>query len=261
MQIQIFSDLHCDARPGWIPSLVPGADLVVCAGDVCEGMEEALSYLRVSLSEVPIVTVAGNHSFYRRRYPEEMASGLMKAERLGIVFLECAARVIEGVRFVGATLWTDYALYGEHTRPLAMDVAHRRLNDHRLITWQREPWLRFRPEEALHLHRQARASLDRALAEPFDGPTVVVTHHAPSMRSIAEQYRVNDPHGNPMLLNAAFSSDLEPLIELHQPALWVHGHTHHSFDYPIGRTRVVCNPHGYGSENAAGFNPHLVVEV
>jgi Icc-related predicted phosphoesterase len=91
------------------------------------------------------------------------------------------------------------------------------------------------------------------MATPFRGPTVVITHHAPHPNSVNSRF-VGDP------LNPAFVSDLGDLIARHQPDLWLHGHTHCSGDYRLGRTRVICNPAGYGRENPA-FDPTLVVEV
>ena len=124
----------------------------------------------------------------------------------------------------------------------------------RFTAWAKEPrWLRFRPQEALLLHRRSVAFIAAELAKPFAGPTVVVTHHAPHMGSVHPRYESD-------LLSAAYVSDLGEIFDAGQPALWVHGHVHSSFDYRVGDTRVLCNPHGYGSENL-GFDPALVVEV
>lgn len=255
MKIQVFSDLHFDAAPGgWAPELAPGTDVVVCAGDVCEGLNEACAYLRAYIPTAPIVMVAGNHSFYGRCHPHEIADGREAAAAYGIHLLEDDAVIIDGVRFVGTTLWTDYRVFGENLRWQCMDIARRGLNDHRKIKWSKEPWLRFRPEEAATLHAASVSYLRQVLAVPFDGPTVVVTHHAPLAASISQRYAKD-------LLSAAYASDLSMLIARTQPELWVHGHVHESFDYQAGDTRVICNPHGYGRENVSGFNPALVVEL
>ena len=105
------------------------------------------------------------------------------------------------------------------------------------------------------LHKRSRNFLEDELARPFDGATVVVTHHAPHPRSMHSRYGSD-------LLSAAYVSDLTTVIEAGQPNLWVHGHVHESFDYRVGATRVVCNPHGYGAgiENPK-FDPGLVLEV
>ena len=114
------------------------------------------------------------------------------------------------------------------------------------------------PVDAQKLHNESLAFLEDAFAEPFDGPTVVVTHHAPSRLSIHKDFGGDR-------LNAAFASELDSLIARWQPHLWIHGHVHRSCDYSTGKTRVVCNPRGYdggdkGPENK-GSNMFKIVEV
>jgi hypothetical protein len=161
-----------------------------------------------------------------------------------------------GITFTGCTLWTDYRLFGASTAVAAMNAARSGLNDHRQINWSREPWKRFRPEEALLLHARSRAFLTATLAS--DAPSVVVTHHG-HWRSVHPRYQTD-------ILTAAFASDLSWVFDPSEvsrarpPALFVHGHTHCSFDYRVGQTRVLCNPHGYGDENP-DFDPSLIVEV
>ena len=115
----------------------------------------------------------------------------------------------------------------------------------------------FTPQHAAELFDANARWLARELAQPFAGPTVVVTHHAPSPHSIHPRFA-----GSP--INAAFVSDAQALVEGSGARLWVHGHTHDSFDYRLHSTRVLCNPRGYakdGQVENARFNPHLVVEV
>lgn len=123
-----------------------------------------------------------------------------------------------------------------------MLIAQRLLADYRLIGYKGR---RLLPPDTVAFHEQAVAWLDRTLSEPHDGPTVVLTHHSPSSQSIAPFYRNS-------LLSPAFNSDLEPLILKHQPELWIHGHTHWSTDYQIGRTRIFSNQRGYPNEET-GF--------
>lgn len=148
----------------------------------------------------------------------------------------------------------DYEVEGDDDQDLAMATALTQLNDHRLIMRralpEREPWL---PAHALQEHKRSREWLKAELAKPFDGPTVVVTHHAPHPLSIHHRFRGS-------MLNGAFVSDLSEVMESFGPELWIHGHVHDSHDYRVGKTRVACNPKGYGSENPA-FDPSLIVEV
>ncbi len=255
MRLQIFSDLHVDVAPPRPIAVAPDVDAVVVAGDVCQGAEQGFAWLRrIVPMQIPIVMVLGNHEFYRRCWLEEVAHARKQAPLYGVHLLEDSIVILGGVRFIGATLWTDYELFGEHTVAHAMNVANQGLNDHRRIAWSKEPWQRFRPQEALLLHRRSHGFITAALAGPFDGgATVVVTHHAPHPRSTHSRYGSD-------LLSAAYVSDLTATIETGTPELWVHGHVHESFDYCVGATRVLCNPHGYGGENP-NFDPALVVEI
>jgi Icc-related predicted phosphoesterase len=254
MRIQIFSDLHADVRALRPISVSPEIDAVVLAGDVCEGAERGFTRLRQFVPmHVPAIMVMGNHEYYRRDLRTELAEARRLAPLYGVHLLENDAIEIGSARFIGCTLWTDYALFAEANVARAMQTASNGLNDHRLITWAKQPWQRFRPAEALLLHRQSRAFIASTLAVPFVGTTIVVTHHAPHVGSLHPRYQ-ND------ILSAAFVSDLTAVIEGGLPDLWIHGHVHSSFDYRVGSTRVICNPHGYGDENAQ-FNPALVVEV
>lgn len=254
MKVQIFSDLHADVAQPRPIMVVPEVDAVIVAGDVCEGAERGFIRLRrIVPMQIPIVAVLGNHEFYRRCWSEEVAQARAAAPHYGVHLLENDVVTLGGGRFIGASLWTDYALFGMHNLPQAMLAAGDGLNDHKRIKWSKEPWRRFRPQEALLLHKRSRAFIETALAAPFDGATVVVTHHAPHPGSIHSRYREE-------LLTAAYVSDLTAVIEAGCPDLWVHGHVHESFDYRVGATRVICNPHGYGTENRS-FDPALVVEI
>lgn len=254
MKVQIFSDLHADVAQPRPITMVPDIDAVVVAGDTCEGSQRGFIRLRqIVPMQVPIIMVMGNHEYYHRHLASELESARQAAPLYGIHLLENDVITLEGVRFIGCSLWTDYALFGTHNLPQAMLTAGGGLNDHKRIKWSKEPWLRFRPQEALLLHKRSRGFIETTLAAPFDGATVVVTHHAPHPGSIHSRYRSD-------LLTAAYVSDLTAVIAAGRPALWVHGHVHESFDYRVGATRVICNPHGYGTENGR-FDPALVVEV
>ena len=190
MRLQIFSDLHVDVATPQPIGVAADIDAVIVAGDVCQGAGHAFAWLRrIVPMQIPIVMTLGNHEFYRRCWPEEVAIGRAQAPLYGVHLLEDAVVALGSVRFIGATLWTDYALFGEHTVAHAMDVANRGLNDHRRIAWAKQPWRRFRPQEALALHRRSRSVIAAELAKPFDGTTVVVTHHAPHPRSLHSRYR------------------------------------------------------------------------
>jgi len=254
MKVQLFSDLHLDVASIKPIRIIDEIDLVIVAGDTCEGARNAFEHLRrIVPPTVPIIMVMGNHEYYRRFVPNELALAKEQAASFNIHLLENDGIVIGGVRFVGCTLWTDYAIFGAANVAGVMNACTRGMNDHRLIGWQKEPWLRFRPQEAALLHHQSKAFLDATLATPFNGPSVVVTHHAPHWDSVHPRFQ-SDP------VTGAFVSDLSALIEARAPDLWIHGHVHNSSDYQVGRTRIVANPHGYGAENA-DFNGEFVLAI
>lgn len=258
MRLWIFSDLHIDVGGPWRHVPVPSADLAVVAGDIAEGLVRSLSWLADNVRpHMPVAFVAGNHEFYGRCLPEEIEAGRAVADEAGIYFLNNDTLQFGDLLLSGCTLWTDYEFDGLAVRDAAMKDANIGLSDHRVIAWRRRPRLqRYRPEEARALHfesRQFLAEAFRSAAELSQRAHVVVTHHAPSAGSVAAQYVGNR-------LNAAFASRLEHMIEVERPSLWVHGHTHSSFDYRCGETRIVCNPRGYPGENPY-FQPGLVIEV
>jgi hypothetical protein len=148
---------------------------------------------------------------------------------------------------LGCILWTDFLSNGIECRADAMEAASAMMNDFRLIRFRGQV---FRPEHAIELHREALAWLEQRLNIPHNGPTIVVTHHAPSNRS-------QPPRHIGGLLSPAFTSELEDFIRLYQPDLWVHGHTHWSIDYRIEKTRVYSNQRGYPGEDA-GFRREMI---
>lgn len=258
MKLWVFSDLHLDHTPLEEPLAVPEADVAVVAGDLGGGgLSPAVRWLeRHVLPHMPCVFVPGNHEFYGVDMRGELEN-LFQARRRGglpegLHLLDREAVDLGGVRFLGCTLWTDFALHGDGDRDLAhaMYDASYHLNDYRMVRWGMET---LRPERTRELHLQARAWLEGQLKGEHAGPAVVVSHHAPSPWSVHMRYREST-------LNPAFASDLGDLLKVWGPDLWAHGHVHDSFDYVLGETRVLCNPRGYGRENHA-FDLGMVVEV
>ncbi|MBS3652190.1 metallophosphoesterase [Pseudaminobacter sp. 19-2017] len=252
MKIWLLSDLHLEYADLQQPLAIPDADVCVIAGDLCRAPANGVHWLAKHIAHaMPCVYVAGNHEFYKGSIKESLEDGRSAAAGFpNVHFLENDIVVIGGVRFIGATLWTDYRIEGHPE--VAMFHARERMNDHRQIARQRTPWQRFVPEAAYRMHQQSRLFIDSALkADPIK--TVVVTHHLPHAGSISSRFQGD-------FLNAAYASDLSDVIEAGRPALWVHGHTHDSCDYRVGDTRIVCNPRGYDVENIK-FDPLLTVRV
>lgn len=252
MKIWVFSDLHLEYADLRQPLKIPDADVCVIAGDLCRAPANGVHWLAENIAHaMPCVYVAGNHEFYGGGIHEGLEDGRAAAARFdNIHFLENDITVIDGVRFIGATLWTDYRIEGHPE--VARFHARERMNDYRKIAARRSPWKRFVPETAYRMHQDSRRCIETAL-ESDRIPTVVVTHHLPHANSIPARFKGD-------LLNAAYASDLAQVIEEGRLALWIHGHTHDSADYHLGDTRGVCNPRGYDDENGR-FEPSLVVAI
>lgn len=255
MNIQLASDLHLDLlHPRWpgerLISPALNADVLVLAGDIHQGSQGMGTFAQWdSDRKIPIVYVAGNHEFYgdsidvvRQRLQESSAA-------TGIHYLERQVVVLNGVRFLGCTLWTDYALRSMFSREHVMGEIQQRLMDHYQI---RTDSGLFTPQDALALHLTSRKWLADELAKPFVGKTVVVTHHGPHPLSVHPRYSGDK-------INAAYVSDLSSLLP--HVDLWLHGHVHDSFDYRVGRCRVVANPAGYVRNRAlAASRDEFVLE-
>jgi hypothetical protein len=250
------SDLHIH-YPGarGFPPPSPGVDVVLIAGDVCDGLPNAIQRARSAYPTKLIVQIAGNHEFYGKpEYAEHLAMGRKCARQLDVCLLENQSVVIDGkVRIIGATLWTEYCLLGDASRIHAMHVARGVMRDHKCITWSKQPWRRFRPEEARMLHSASRSFIAAELSKNHVGPTIMVTHHAPTDLAI-------EPNLRGRMISAAYASDLGQLIGRYRPDCWISGHTHYSYDVVLGKTRLLSNPCGYGEENHC-FDPALTIEV
>jgi Icc-related predicted phosphoesterase len=273
MKIQLLSDLHLEAHPHWMPTPAPGADLLVLAGDV--GSYQSGSQLNDDYFGLarfsplhgwptPVLFVPGNHEYDAQDFDAAHARLRACCARLGLIWLERESVVIQGVRFVGTTLWSDFdALASElnsnsSANALAQqlksrDKAFRAANYYLRktdTTRGGEPWL------APGLREQALICQDwlrAALNTPFDGPTVVVTHFAPSLRSADPRYGLTPG-------TAGFCNALDSLLP--RARLWLHGHLHAPSDYVHLGCRVVANPLGYARKNEQiTFKPAACIEI
>jgi len=249
LNIHVLSDLHVEFG-NFVPPVVD-ADAVVLAGDV-HVKTRGLQWIFDQKFEVPVLYVLGNHEFYRDKFPGLIDKLKIDAKGTNVQVLENDSTEIDGYRFFGCTLWSDMELLDDqHGSSIA---AANTMNDYRLIRLSKM-YRRLSPNDTMAWHARSVRKLREFLDIGDPARTIVVTHNAPSIRSIADRYRA-DP------VSAAFASDLEDLILEYQPQLWIHGHTHESFDYKLGKTRVVCNPRGYAAvEENKRFRPDCMVEI
>ena len=247
MKLHILSDLHTEFADFDLPET--DADVIVLAGDIGVGTG-GLEWLSRQQRGRPIVYVPGNHEFYR--HDLSLIDELRKRTLSDVHLLDNQAVVLDGIRFLGSTLWTDFDLFGETSKWLSLQRARQCMNDFAVIRRGGRP---FTPADSIELHESSRKWLGEKFAESFDGRTVVVTHHAPSVRSVPARFSTD-------LLTPAFASDVEGMLDGSRVSVWIHGHMHDSADYSINGTRVICNPRGYpGEPSGRLFNPALCVKV
>ena len=256
MKIQLLSDLHLEANPDFHPEPAPGADLLVLAGDVGSYQtrrdgstmdEPDWGLRRFADWPVPVLFVPGNHEYDALDVDQAHVDLRAACERLGLIWLERETRVMQGVRFVGTTLWSDYDALGDRQKAF-------RAANHYLVKMASERKGQLFDAQAMRdLALQCQDWLRTALGESFAGPTVVVTHFAPTLHSM-------DPRYGPSPGTAGFCNALDDWLP--RADLWLHGHLHCPTDVVVGRCRIVANPLGYSDKNEqAGFLPLQLIEV
>jgi Icc-related predicted phosphoesterase len=235
LKIHILCDLHVEFG-NFVPPVV-GADVVVLAGDV-HVKDRGLQWIFDQNFKIPVLYVLGNHEYYREKFPGLINKLKMGAEGTNVHVLENDS--------------VDMELLGDsHVASIAAADA---MNDYRLIRHSKT-YRRLSPKDTRMYHFRSVRKLTEFLKAGEPERSIVVTHHAPSIQSIVDRYRT-DP------VSAAFASNMDDFILEHQPRLWIHGHIHESFDYEIGKTRVVCNPRGYAPiEINKGFRPNYTLVV
>jgi Icc-related predicted phosphoesterase len=260
MKLRIVSDLHSEF---WNPNgpkkmeskintvLPPHQDdaqsVLVMAGD-CGSLSRLTHYKWLLDVLSPrfhaIIWVPGNHEWYGGDWVQGQTVFRELLEEYPNVLYNYV-NTIEGINILATTLWTDF----NRENPVTMEAARNSMPDYRWITNGNR---NLTPQDTLLEHKRSKATVERLLGDTY--VDVVVTHHAPSLKSISPGF-----HGD--ILNGAFVSDLSEIILEFQPKLWIHGHVHTKFDYRIGETRILCNPYGYEGHERPLFDPFLFVDI
>lgn len=247
MKIQVASDLHHEFGRNEIK--FDKADLVILAGDVNLGIKG----IQWILSEIktPVIYVLGNHEYYKGSYPKTLNKIKELAKNTHVHVLENNSLELDGITFHGATLWTNFELFGNprYTGGLVQS----KMNDYKFI--RRDPsYSKLRTIDTYQIHKASLKWLEESLATSSSKKNIVISHHAPSKKSIPERLRQD-------IVSAAYASDLEGLLLKYQPDYWIHGHIHEPSFYKIGGTQIVCNPHGYIDDVYNGFDSGLFIKV
>jgi predicted phosphodiesterase len=271
VKFQLMSDLHLEVHPHLRPKPADGADLLVLAGDIgsyqansrLEGTDFGLERFSPRNGwPVPVVFVPGNHEYDNLDFDETHERLRETCDRLGILWLEREVRVLGGVRFVGTTLWSDFDAFAtpeDHATASPAPLLKKRERAFRAANFYLQKTTALRAGQPMLADGWrdqglvCQQWLRDALAEPYAGATVVVTHFAPSLLSA-------DPRYGQTPGTAGFCNALDELLP--QADVWVHGHLHCQQDYRVGRCRVVANTLGYASKGEQeGFREDLLVHV
>lgn len=248
---QVVSDIHGEFENSSFfarGNINPNADALILAGDITTSR-------RLELFEdlaLPTFYVLGNHEYYFRKFKgtEEFYDASLATINKHVRVLRNTVAYFQGVRVIGSTLWTNFwaptGIYEAREDQAANCV--RNMGDFSVISG-------LNVNLYLQEHRKALKFIVNQLAEPYAGPTIVLTHHAPSFRSNGGKYKDSK-------ISGGFCSSLDGVIESFQPDFWIHGHTHESANYFIGRTRVITNPRGYFPFDLnPDFDPMLTIKV
>ena len=255
MRIHLLSDLHLELsatrRAAFQPEVLD-ADVTVLAGDIDKG-PRVLEWARATFPG-HVLVVAGNHEFYGghlQRTIQKMRAASCERVR----FLERDEVVIDGVRFLGGTCWTDFSSTGK--QGLARSIATQSMTDYRRIR-AGSNFRHLTTEDVLQENGAFRIWLEGKLAEPFAGKTVVVTHHAPLLEyAYGPSFEfIGERHP----LDAAYANDWDHLVRPPVVA-WLYGHTHVAVDQVVHGVRLVCNPLGYSMGEETGFDPLAVFDI
>ncbi|RPI74823.1 MAG: phosphoesterase [Desulfobacteraceae bacterium] len=248
MKLHILSDLHIEFEPFTWPGT--DADLVILAGDIHVG-EKGLQWIFANIPDKKVIYVPGNHEYYGKAIPKHTEKLKKLAAGTNVFILENEKCVLDGMVFLGCTLWTDLQLFGN--RDAVRYEAESRMTDYRRIK-HGPKFRKLQSIDTMNFFSRSLVWLTAELANHRQDKVIVVTHHAPSAQSIPEIHKQD-------MISAAYASNLESFIRSNNIALWVHGHMHVNRDYRIRNTRVLCNAKGYPDEKNSDFNPGFVVEV
>lgn len=283
LKILPMSDLHLEFSNLTVENPY-GADVLVLAGDILVAKavhdhpnpvdistesnrktlgsnQLAAQIFRDFISDVSkkfkhVVVVAGNHEFYAGLFNKSVQYLRdFYGQYPNVHFLEDDAVEIEGVVFVGSTLWTDL----NNGDPLTAFHIQENMNDYKKIRHDGRAYRKLYPSDTRIRHERSLAYIEHVLYNSRSKPAVVVTHHSPSRKSTPAKY------ADQYYMNGAYCSDLDHVLDYHENLkYWIHGHTHHAVQYKVGDANVVCNPRGYESKygkEETGWNPNLVLEV
>ena len=261
-KIQILSDTHNEhfrqhyskkSDNGLWACEIPStdADVIILAGDIDKGVAGVEWAINESKRlRKSIVYVPGNHEYYGFDMPETLKRIRELTKDSNVHILNNDSITLHGIRILGSTLWTDYKADKNTEQKVAMEIVSSGINDHRRISYD---GIKFTTQQALALHLKSREWLLKNLNTPFDGKTIVVTHHGPSAVCQHKDYSLSP-------ISTAFHSQMDEIVGMAD--LWICGHTHFNIDTLVNGTRLISNQFGYvGHDENNDFDPCLIIDV
>ncbi len=248
MKALILSDLHLEFHDLEIQN--HNADLVILAGDI-HLKDKGVKWAIKTFSHIPVLYVLGNHEYYGSAYPKLIHKLKMLTKGTHVHILEKDTFSIDGINFIGCTLWTDFNLFGDPR--IAGFSCQQVMSDYKKIRISPR-YSKLRSIDVAVIHRQSLCWLCDTLSQFNQQVTVVITHHAPSKICLPSTHHDD-------IISAAYASDLDHVIKQYQPNYWIHGHLHHTVNHAINDTRIICNPRGYLGEENPDFDPHMNIEI
>lgn len=243
-KIRLFSDLHMEGRTYHIPELPGDSDtILILAGDIHTGTN-AQAWLDPLLDRFQdVVYIMGNHEFYHHDMNKvRMLWRTMARHQHNLHVLDNGVLEYHDLRILGTTLWT-------HTNDPEMG---KYLNDFACIYYNGDI---LTPADTRELFLRNVDFLRAELNTPFDGNTIVVTHHAPVAAC-------TQPRWEGHFLNKCFAANLDWLLEHYDIDFWFHGHMHDTVHTTFAGTEIFANPRGYaGMDSNVNFTEDLVIEV
>jgi len=253
MKIQLISDTHLRTENSF-SVLNVGADVLIIAGDLAASPKIASQWLAEfrRQTDMPVVYVLGNHEYYGLNLYTGLDIYRQAVSKIEDVHLLEKEHVeIEGINFLGATLWSDLS------DPMAALTVQNALNDYEFI--EKTPGEHIQPSDTHAQYLLAVNWLKEQLAEHRAEKNVVVTHHAPcwACRNTYFDYDVSN-----RLATHGFCNRLDTLMYKHDVSLWLYGHTHVSKCFTTNGTRVISNQVGYESEKKhSSFDRRQLIEI
>ncbi|QOZ51578.1 metallophosphoesterase [Bradyrhizobium sp. CCBAU 53338] len=261
MLVWLLSDIHLEMSVWDLPQKRPQFDVLVVAGDLITRAERGVVWLRERFPEHDVVYVAGNHERYGTDFDATIELARAEAAGTRIHVLENEAVTIGDVEFVGCTLWTDFALFGDDTVTDAMRAAEARMNDYGKIRADQYS-RKLRSTDTLAAHRRSVAFLRNHCARDPRRRRIIATHHSVDPSALPRAFRHD-------LAASAYCSNGLELVEELGADCWVSGHIHERHERVVGRTRLISNPKGYGPFTCAtpsawqnrAFDPYFTFEI